>query len=422
MSVTEFDASATREEQRYLVHGFRRELIACLVRFREWLVRDQPPGRVGLLPPGEARGQFVIEASAFQVADGVRLVLMLREAATNVYLWSERFQISLANWVDAQQSIVRRLATALNVYVSAGRMAVVAHRAISDLKGYDLWLQGQATILGLDPDRWHKASEMFLEVGRQMPDFAPARSGLAQIHNLIHIVLPGVRRSQQRTAQALAYAREAALLDPIDSRSQLSLAWSYAMSNQHEQAVIHLRLALELNENDSWTLMSSAMCSAFCGATERALELAEYALRLPLIPSPLQWAYHVAIRFIRGDYSGCVEAARLAGEFELRRAATWPLRCFIWETRVLRPKSYEPFSEFSEPGGSVRNLQATTTLLDGFSTYSRLGTQRTGNVYAMGWLVLALPSRRHSAAHADRVVPDPAGLQLHPLVRVRHIE
>ena len=238
-------------------------------------------------------------------------------------------------------------------------MAVVAHRAISDLKGYDLWLQGQATILGLDPDRWHKASEMFLEVGNQMPDFAPARSGLAQIHNLIHIVLPGVRRSQQRTAQALAYAREAALLDPIDSRSQLSLAWSYAMSNQHEQAEIHLRLALELNENDPWTLMSSAMCSAFCGATERARELAEYALRLPLIPSPLQWAYHAAIRFIRGDDSGCVEAARLAGElmptsrgylaaalFHLghKSAATEELRAFF---RVFRARwvGQEPASD-----------------------------------------------------------------------------
>jgi DNA-binding SARP family transcriptional activator len=313
VSVGELDDSAIRPEQQYLVQGFRRELIACLARFREWLVRDRVAAD-GLPATSEPRGEFVIEISAFQVADGVRLVLMLREAATNRYFWSERFQIAMANWFDAQQTIVRRLAAALSIYVSAERMAAVARRPVSDLKTYDLWLQGQATILGLDPDKWHKASDMFREVSRQMPDFAPARSSLAQLQNMIHFALPGVRRDAQRTAQALADAREAVRLDPIDSRSQLSLAWSCAMSNHHQQAQTHLQLALELNENDPWTLMSSAMCFGFCGVPDKARELADDALRLPLAPSPLQWAYHAAIRFICGEYGGCVEAARLAGE------------------------------------------------------------------------------------------------------------
>jgi tetratricopeptide (TPR) repeat protein len=145
-----------------------------------------------------------------------------------------------------------------------------------------------------------------------MPDFAPARSSLAQLHNMIHFALPGLRRDPQRTAQALGHAREAARLDPIDSRSHLALAWSYAMSNQHQQAEVHLQLALELNENDPWTLTSSAACLAFCGATNRARELAGDALRLPLTLGQLQWAYHTGIRFFCGDYEGCVQAAQLS--------------------------------------------------------------------------------------------------------------
>src|SRR5262249_53883333 len=119
IEASEFDTSATHEAQRYLVEGFRRELIACLVRFREWTVCNRTRDLGG---PGAGNGNaadFVIEASAFQTGDDVRLVLMLREVATNAYLWSERFQISMENWFDAQQSVVRRLATALNVYLSA---------------------------------------------------------------------------------------------------------------------------------------------------------------------------------------------------------------------------------------------------------------------------------------------------------------
>ena len=313
VSVSEFDASATREERRYLVEGFRRELIACLVRFREWLVFDQTSTPNGSLAAAHSAAEFVIEASAFQVADGVRLVLMLREAATNAYLWSERFQISGANWFDAQQLVVRRLAIALNVYVSAERMASIASRPATNLRANDLWLLGQAAVLNVDPSNWQRARDFFRQVIAQMPDFAPAYSSLAQLNNAYHLVMPGVFRDPSRTEEALECAREAARLDPIDSRSQLCLGWSHAMAMQYEQAVIFISLAYDLNENDPWTLVSSAGCFAVCGQQERAKEIAEHALRLPLAPSPLQWAYHVSIRFMLGDYEGVVQAALAAG-------------------------------------------------------------------------------------------------------------
>jgi len=314
LSVCEFDLSATKEEQRYLVHGFRKELIACLVRFREWLVCDQVGGPNGSSAPGETAAEFVIEASAFQVGDCVRLVLMLREAATNTYLWSERFQISIANWFAAQQLVVRRLAIALNVYLSAERMAAIGTRPASNLRANDLWLFGQAAVLNVDPTNWERARKLFREVIAQMPDFAPAYSSLAQLNNAYHLVIPGMFRDRNRTEEALACAREAARLDPIDSRSQLCLGWSHAMAMQYDQALIFTSLAYELNENDPWTLVSSAGCFAVCGQQERAREIAAHALQLPLEPTPLQWAYHVSIRFMAGDYDGAVQAAVAAGD------------------------------------------------------------------------------------------------------------
>lgn len=147
-----------------------------------------------------------------------------------------------------------------------------------------------------------------------MPTFAPAYSSLAQMHNSQHIALPGVFREPRRTEVALAYAREAARLDPIDSRSQLCLGWSHALAKQYEQATIFMSLAYELNENDPWTMISAATCLAFCAQYDYAREIADQALRLPLVPSPLQWAYHATLRFMQGDYTGTVEAATLAGD------------------------------------------------------------------------------------------------------------
>jgi len=315
VSIERFDGSATMPQQRYLVDGFRRELIACLVRFREWVVRDVT---LGPAPPEENNAEYMVEASVLAAGKrALRVVITLRDLATNTFLWSERLNVSTANWFEAHQLVVRRIATALNVHLSAERLVAVAHRPPGDLKAYDLWLLGQATFLGFDAKNWERARNLFHQVISQMPDFAPAYSSLAQLNNSEHIVKPGVFRDLRRSAQSLEYAREAARLDPIDSRSQLCLGWSHAALKQYDHAMIHIPLAYELNENDPWTLVSSAWCFAACGQFSRAVELAEHALRLPLAPSPLQWSYHSAIRFTIGDYRACVRAAVAAGEVSL---------------------------------------------------------------------------------------------------------
>jgi DNA-binding SARP family transcriptional activator len=315
VSIAGFEGSAVKEDSRYLLQGFRRELIACLVRFREWVVRDGFVAPAGATFSGTDGAEYLIEASAIATGDTtLRLIITLREVATSAYLWSERLNISAANWFEAQLHVVRRITTALNVHLSAERLVSIAHRPPGDLKAYDLWLLGQATFLSFDPNNWEKARSVFREVIAQMPTFAPAYSSLAQLNNSDHIVRPGVFRDLGRSEQSLMYARDAARLDPIDSRSQLCLGWSHAMVKQYEQALIFISLAYELNENDPWTMVSAAGCLAVCGEYARAREIAEHALELPLAPSALQWAYHVSIRFMGGDYAGAVRAANAAGD------------------------------------------------------------------------------------------------------------
>jgi DNA-binding SARP family transcriptional activator/TolB-like protein len=319
VSIAEFREAEPKQESHYLLQGFRREMIACLVRFREWVVRDATIAPTkGDPSPGRNGAEYLIEASALRAGDSaLRVVITLRDLMTNAYLWSERLTISVANWFEVQQHVVRRITTALNVHLSAERMVSIAHRPPGDLKAYDLWLLGQATVLTFDPQNWEAARTLFRQVIAHMPDFAPAYSSLAQLDNVQHIVIPGVFRDSRRTEQALTYAREAARLDPIDSRSQLCLGWSHAMAKQYEQAMIFMGLAYELNENDPWTLVSSATCLSFCGQYERASEIAEHTLHLPLAPNPLQWAYHTTIRFMGGDYEGVVQAAAAAGDVNL---------------------------------------------------------------------------------------------------------
>jgi tetratricopeptide (TPR) repeat protein len=313
LSVGPFVLSGTDPKRDYLAQGFRRELIACFVRFREWHIRDwtSPPADSPLKGP---RDEFILDASGFETRKALHLVLTLRDGTTGTYLWSESLTLTLENWHQAQQNLVRRIASALNVHVSAERLSRIMSRQVADLKAYDIWLFGQATLLGFDPQRWDNAADLFRQVVRLMPDFAPAFSSLAQLNNSYHIVKPGTPRDANRTMQALAYAQEAVRLDPLDSRSQLCLGWSHAMAKRYEQAMIYIPLAQGLNDNDPWTLVSAANCYAFCGYDKEAAEIVDSMLERKATIVPLQWAYHTAVRFMIGDYEGCVAAADFAGD------------------------------------------------------------------------------------------------------------
>jgi DNA-binding SARP family transcriptional activator/TolB-like protein len=315
LSIASFALAGGQSQKDYLVQGFRRELIACFVRFREWQVRDR-----NISPPDDAPrhpgDEYILDASGYETRKAVDLVLTLRDGATGTYLWSESLTLKLENWHQLQQNLVRRIASALNVHVSAERMNRIAGRQIADLRAYDIWLYGQATLLGFDPQKWDNAAALFRQVIQQTPGFAPAFSSLAQLNNSYHIVKPGTRRDANRTMEALAFAQESVRLDPLDSRSQLCLGWSHAMAKHYEQAMIYIPLAHELNDNDPWTCVSAANCYAFCGRHKEAAEIIDStrSRNALVLPGALQWAYQTAIRFMTGDYENCVTAADFAGD------------------------------------------------------------------------------------------------------------
>ncbi|MFX6865373.1 hypothetical protein ABTH66_19280, partial [Acinetobacter baumannii] len=87
------------------VQGFSQHLAACLVRFREWSVVDRLPADVKF-PAAGAAPQYSIETTAYQAGAEINIVMVLRDEASGIYVWSESFRLGLGNWFDAQQRII----------------------------------------------------------------------------------------------------------------------------------------------------------------------------------------------------------------------------------------------------------------------------------------------------------------------------
>ena len=251
-----FGMNGVEQDKVHLVHGFRHHLIACLIRFREWCVADSV---VELPVDGNIlafSAKYAVDATAYQAGETVSLVLTLRESASNVYIWSETFELRIENWFETQHRIVRRIASSLNVQLSAERLNQLASEPDVSLEVYDRWLRGQAMILRFSPDNWKRAEQIFADGIRDAPNFSSCYSSLVQMNNAVHIVHPGVFRDPARPGIRSSWRGPRCSSTLSNSRAQLCLGWSYAMAKQYSQAEVHMDIACELNENDAWTLIS----------------------------------------------------------------------------------------------------------------------------------------------------------------------
>ena len=309
ISVCTFDASGVPEDKRHVVSGFRHEFVACLTRFREWSVRALPPlwesePRTWSSPP-----EYIVEGSTYELNGTVRLVVTLRDAATSVCIWSERYSITMAAWFETQERIVRQIAMSLNIHVSAERLRRLAAGSEVTLEIHDRWLRGQDLLLQMASKDWPAAAALVESLLADAPDFSPALSGLVQYRNIAHIALPGQFRDTAKHLETLRIAQRAVQLDPLDSRAQLSLAWTYQLLGRVDESTLHAALAVDLNENDPWTLMASGQIFAYCGEYQRAATLSAASLGITPMPNPLQVAYSGAIKFLCSDYAGCIDAS-----------------------------------------------------------------------------------------------------------------
>jgi DNA-binding SARP family transcriptional activator/TolB-like protein len=309
-----FDVTGMQPDQRHIGTGLRYELITRLVKFREWALIDGTSG----LPPSQdssaSHPEYTIFANFLQGGDQLSVIVTLEASDTRAVVWSDRYRLGLTDFFDAQQKIIQRLTTALNVHLSVERLTRIASAPDISLDAFDRWLRGQSLLLSWNPQDRIRATELFESIARDASNFAPAYSGLVQMVNTRHTALPGLERTPETRAKALSLAKTAVHLDPLDSRGQLCFAWAHAMNGQFDLAEIYFGHACDLNDYDPWTRTSAALGFACCDRLALARRTADTALELSPQASPLGWSYHTLIRFLEQDYDGSLRAAERAGD------------------------------------------------------------------------------------------------------------
>ncbi|ESY85876.1 adenylate/guanylate cyclase domain-containing protein [Mesorhizobium sp. LNHC209A00] len=301
IAVSSFSSEA--ESTAAFATGFRSELIISLSKFRELTIIDMQYG------DDAADADYRLKAGCSDLGEEFALVVTLDESAARRVVWSESYRLTLASWHATQRRLVARLTSKLEVYLSQDRLSRAVQRLPEDLGVYDAWLRGEHLLLRWSADAEDEAERLFNQAIAEDPSFAPAHASLASVYNSRPFIRPGSPHDATAEQRALALARRAVELDPLDARNQMVVAWSAAMVERYEQAELHFELASELNPNDPKITVSAALGLAFMGRIDLAARLNQHALDLTSLFPDYQWSHMAATRFLIGDYAGSIEAA-----------------------------------------------------------------------------------------------------------------
>ncbi|OED49257.1 hypothetical protein AB838_07810 [Rhodobacteraceae bacterium (ex Bugula neritina AB1)] len=313
-----FNSLSPTQQDLYTLQGFRSELLASLTRFREWSIIE------GCLP--ETKPDYVIDADLTRFDVQTRFILFLRDARSGRVIWSETYGAVPRDFGEALRRIVRRVALALNIYLSAERVAALTQQFETDWAVFDRWLYGQSLSFTWQPDDRDKAKTIFRQIVADAPDYTPAYVSLVMLENTRHLAFPGCMRSAASEQETLALARRALAMDPLDTKTHLAAAWSMTMNGRFAEAQQYFAQSYDLNPSDPWTIVSAGLGLAFSGALSDGMALAGEALQLDQHPSPSHCEYQANIHFLAGDY----EMSRVWGvraQGATRDSSGWQVAC-----------------------------------------------------------------------------------------------
>jgi TolB-like protein/DNA-binding winged helix-turn-helix (wHTH) protein/thioredoxin-like negative regulator of GroEL len=154
------------------------------------------------------RVRSIVEGSAREAGDRVRITAQLINAGSGYHIWSETYDRNLADILTVQDEIAREIATALT-----HKLAPAAPLRKIDPAVYRLYLLGRQQLAQFSPDGTLRALALFREVTTRQSDFADGFAALADTIMASHVVSDPAHVASELVAAHDA-AQRALSLDP----------------------------------------------------------------------------------------------------------------------------------------------------------------------------------------------------------------
>jgi adenylate cyclase len=268
-------------EEEYFADGLSEEIITAL-SFVPWLfviARNSSfiyKGRA--VDVREVRDElgirYVLEGSVRRAGDRLRVNGQLVDTETATHIWADRYESKLDDVFDLQDEITEAVVNAIGPKIQLAEIERATRKRPNNLTAYDLYLRARAALNSVQIDA---AIGLLDEAIAHAPDYAKAKAVRAWCTTLIGWRYVAPTEAQRETSIRLA---EEALVSP-DAETQAYAGYAIGfMGDQAHRAMSLVEDVTRQCPSFAWAWASLALLESYHGDAQRAIELAETALRL----------------------------------------------------------------------------------------------------------------------------------------------
>jgi eukaryotic-like serine/threonine-protein kinase len=363
IAVLPFENLSKVRDDNYLAEGLTDEIIRSLAivqglqirsRTSSFAFKDQPRN---VREVGEWLGaNLVLEGAVLRSDNRVRINAQLVQVAGDVPLWAETFDRELDDVFAIQDEISRAVVNKLRLTLGTGQ-----RRYDFNIDTYILYLKARAQLDRRGGAAAKAASELFQQVLKKDPAFAPAYAGLADAYGLMSYptLSPGTVEAARPLMQEAA--NKALELDELLAEGHAAMGFIYARQHDFENARKFFRRAIDLNPSLTQTHINYWNTTLL--PSER-LDEAERLLQVAVRTDPLSPVVHSELgdlKLVTGRFDEAIDHYTRARALDpelpyvnqhLGRALTFAGRfseaLSFWETRM-DPSGKVPYKD--SPGG-----------------------------------------------------------------------
>ena len=328
IAVVPFQNLSQDSEHEYFAYGLTEDVVRLLGRNR-WLTvmtrHTTAPGRgseVDARALGAALGvRYLVEGSVRRHGERVRITAGLVAADTGTQLWSEVYDLHLADIFDIQDAMAKQIAAVIEPELASHEQEIAHRKAPESLDAWDCYQRGFYHLWGFTTPGFAEAEALFRRAIELEPGLARAHAAMSYVH-LQNAFYGDPKERPALIEAAMASARTSVALDERDSLCHCVLGRAYCLQRHYDDAIAALEETVALNPSFAQGYFALAFTLVWCGRQDEAIALIETAAELSP-RDPHIWTFHHTRAFAHFALDEMKSAAFFARKASRHQNATY---------------------------------------------------------------------------------------------------
>jgi TolB-like protein len=290
IAVLPFASASSNAEDDYFANGLTEEVTIALAKVQALRVTSRRSAAAAGTTSAGARViatqlgvRYLVEGSVRRAGGRLRVSALLIEASLDIHLWAGTYDGMIDDVFSIQEQVARKIVEALELRLTPTEERHFSERAISNVPAYECYLRARH-----DMWRWHRdAIDRAVQLLRQALALIGGNARLYAALGLAHLQYreAGIDLSDQPLLEADACASKLFALDDHSASGWQLRGWIAYSRGNIQDAVCDLKIALDLDPNNSDTLLLVCNCYLISGRVAAARPLLARLLAVdPLTP------------------------------------------------------------------------------------------------------------------------------------------